>query len=394
MREKMLFLSAQIQGLGDDAEGEIRTESLIGILLERFDIDLLEYCRSQRDSTLRPDPALRMHTVNQVSRPRKSLMDSLYKLRGKAVHSYADKDLQAEIRRLCSLHTYSHVFIAQGVPGDCIDIVSSLLPEAAIITDLQRLESTQSEGKAAGKRGLSRRYHKLNAALSRRDERKLLNKTALLLTASEWDALAFKALSFADAGKVHVVPHFINLDDYQYSEPAVKENAILLHWNMHTTQGKNEALTFHKKVYPLIKAKVSDCKCYIVSSEVHPEVAALAKLDSSVRIIEESGEAYTYIRRVKAVVTTLREGCGNPLNILEAWALRTPVVTGQKSAEGIYCEPGRSILLADTTGEVAEQVVKLLQTPELGSIIADQAYRTLLKYYEASNIKEKVLSLV
>jgi glycosyltransferase involved in cell wall biosynthesis len=282
----------------------------------------------------------------------------------------------------------------QGLPGDCIDVVYSVLPEATIITDIQRLESSQSEGKAAGKRGLSRRYHKLNAALSRRDERKLMNKTGLLLTASEWEALSFKALSFADAGKVHVVPQFISLDEYQYSEPAVKENAVLLHWNMHTSQGRNAALTFYKKVYPLVKAKIPDCKCYIVGSEVHPEVAALAKLDPSVLIVEDSRSAHEYIRRARAVVASLRDGCGGQLKILEAWALRTPVVSGLKSAEGLYCEPGRNILLASTTGEIADHVVQLLQTPELGAIIADQAYRTLLKHYEADNIKAKVLSLV
>jgi glycosyltransferase involved in cell wall biosynthesis len=390
----MLFLSAQFQGPGENVEGEIRTEGLIDILLERFDIDLLEYCRCGSDSSWRPDPALRMHMVKQSSRPRRSLKESLNKLRGSAFHTDSDKDLQREIKRLCSLTAYSHVFISQGLPGDCLDIVSSMLPEATIIMDLQRLESRQSEGKAAGKRGLSRRYHKLNAALSRRDERKLMNKTGLLLTASEWEALSFKALSFADAGKVHVVPHFIDLDEYQYSGPAVKENAILLHWNMHTSQGRNAALIFLRKVYPFVKSKVPDCKCYIVSGEVHPEVVAVAKFDSSVVVIEESGAAPEYIRRARAVVASLRDGCGGQLKILEAWALRTPVVTGLKSAEGLYCEPGRNILLAGTTGEIADHVVQLLQTPELGAIIADQAYRTLLKHYEAGNIKAKVLSLV
>ncbi|MNI73881.1 hypothetical protein D3C73_1299200 [compost metagenome] len=162
---------------------------------------------------------------------------------------------------------------------------------------------------------------------------------------------------------------------------------------MNTSQGRNTALLFHKKIYPLVKAKVPDCKCYIVGRGIHPEVAALAKQDPSVLIVEE-GNAYEYIRRVKAVAGSLREGCGGQLRILEAWALRTPVVTSVKSAEGLDCEPDRNILLAGTTGEFADHLVKLLQTPELGSIIADQAYRTLLKHYEAGNVKAKVLSLV
>ncbi|MNC07482.1 hypothetical protein D3C75_550340 [compost metagenome] len=393
MREKMLYLSARNRGPEEDVEEEARTEGMIRILMERFDIDLLEFCRSGRNTQLRPDPALRIHAVTPAPRPHMILSNSLNKLRGSAFHTETDKDLQAEIRRLCKSNAYTHVFITRNLPGSCIDLLSSLLPDAVIITDAQRQESRQAESKAAGKRGLSRRYHMLNAVLSRRDERRLMNKTGLLLTASEWEALSFKALSFADAGKVHVIPQFIDLDDYAYDDPAIKEDAVLLHWNMHTSQGRDAALTFYKKIYPLVKEKVPHCKCYIVAREIHPEVAALAKLDSSV-IVVDGGDAYEYIRRSKAVIASMREGCGGQRRILEAWALRTPVVTGVKSAEGLTCEPGRNILLAGTTGEIADQVLKLLQTPELGAIIADQAYRTLLKHYEAGNVKAKVLSLV
>jgi hypothetical protein len=63
-------------------------------------------------------------------------------------------------------------------------------------------------------------------------------------------------------------------------------------------------------------------------------------------------------------------------------------------SEELICETGRDILLAGTSAVFAGQLVKLLTTPELGSIIADQAYRTLLKHYAAEGVREKVLSLV
>ncbi|MEK8215826.1 MULTISPECIES: glycosyltransferase [unclassified Paenibacillus] len=393
MREKMLFLSAH-HHYPEDFEREIRTENYLGILLERFDIDLLEYCHCDWEAPYTAGPALKVHRVTRVPGQRSSLLGSLSKLRSSTILADANKDLRAEITALSRLHTYSHVFITHPLLGNCIDMISSLLPGAMIITDAHRLESRHSEGKAAGKRGLSRRYHQLNAALYRREERKLMNKTALLLTASEWDALSFKALSFADAGKVHVVPPFIDLNDYYDAEPSVKDNSIVLHWNMHTNQGRNAALVFYRKVYPFIKAKVPDCRCYIFSGQTHSEILALAKSDPSVVIIEEPRQEGEYIRRARAVIATLREGCGGHSKILEAWALKTPVVTSLKGSEELICEPGRNILLAGTTGGIADHVVKLLQTPELGAIIADHAYRTLQKHYEADNVRAKVLSLV
>lgn len=392
MRERMLFLSGQNHQ--EDVESEIRTDRMLGILLEKFDIDLLEYCHSDRESLFKSEPTLKVHRVKRAQGSRSLQLSPLHKLRSSAFLGDVCKELRTEITALSRKNVYSHVFISHNLLVNCIDLVSSLFPDATIITDAARSLSHLSEIKAAGKRGLSRRYHQLNTVLSRREERKLMNKTGLLLTESEWEALSFKALSFADAGKVHVIPSCIDLNDYQFAEPAVKENWIVLHWNMHMTQGRTAALLFFRKVYPLIKAKVPDCKCYIVSDEVHPEIAAVAKSDPSVVIVEDRAREGEYIRRARVVVASLREGCGGHLKILEAWALRTPVVTSLKGSEELICDPGRSILLADTTGGIADEVVKLLQTPELGAIIADHAYRTLLKHYEAGNVKAKVLSLV
>lgn len=393
MREKMLFLSARGHD-PEDFEGAIRTDNFLDILLDRFDIDLLEYCRSSRDNAFRAEPAVKVHILNGTVTPGRAPLNSLNRLHSRAGLANTDRALRAEITKMCKLNAYSHVFISRGLLRNCIDMLSTLLPDAKIITDAFRLESRHPKGGADGKRGFTRRYYEWNTALARREDRRLLNKSSLLLTVSEWDALWFKALSFADAGKVHVVPHVIQLNKYECHEPVIKENGVVLHWNMHTSQGKNAALIFYKKVYPLIKAKVPDCRCYIAGGEVHPEVLALAKDDPSVVIMPEGQHANEYIRRAKAVLGLLREGCGGQPKILEAWALKTPVVTSQKGSEDLNCEPGRNILLANTMGEMAEHVVRLLQTPELGSIIADQAYRTLLKHYEADQIKAKVLSLV
>ncbi|WP_249900315.1 glycosyltransferase [Paenibacillus sp. PK3_47] len=395
MRERMLFLYARNRP-PEDLEETARTRSLLDILLEKFDIDLLEYCQDSQGDYSRIGSELKVHTINRTTGPERSLLNPLHKLHSRAGLTRTDKNLRSEIAEMCKLNAYSHVFISRGLLGKCIDIVSSLLPDAKIIADAFRMESRHLEAGAVGKRGLSRRYYELNAALTRREERKLLTKSSLLLTASGWDALSFKALSFADAGKVHVVPQSVHLRDYSYHEPVSKENGVVLHWYMHTSQGKNAALIFHRKIYPLIKAKVPDCRCFIAGGdgEIHPEVLALSKEDPSVVIVQEGEDVNVYIRKARAVVGLLREGCGGQLKILEAWALRTPVVTSLKGSEELNCQPGRNILLASTMGEMAEQVAGLLQTPEHGSIIADAAYRTLLADYEADIVKAKVLKLV
>ncbi|AIQ70659.1 glycosyltransferase [Paenibacillus graminis] len=391
MRERMLFLSVRKEC---SKEEEHRTESFLEILLEKFDIDLIECCECGRERVADSGCALTVHRVEQAVAPRTALLRPLDKLRSIAAFEDISKDLRTEIRQLCSRHTYSHVFISRRFLNNCIDMISSLLPEAVIITDAQRTWSRAVEKGGTVRRKIRYPYHKLNEAKARRDERKLMNKTGLLLTANEQDALSFKALSFADAGKVHVVPPYVDLQEYQHDEPVCKENGIMLHWDMHNVQGRNAALLFHKKVYPLIRAEVPDVQCYIVGSSVDSAIQALFKTDSSVKIIEDTSLAGEYIRRAKAVIACLDEGCGGQKKILEAWALRTPVVTSPRGADALICENGRDILLAGTARGIAEQTVMLLQTPELVSLISDRAYRTLLNHYEVKNVKAKVLSLV
>ncbi|MEK5449374.1 hypothetical protein [Paenibacillus sp. FSL R7-0331] len=63
-------------------------------------------------------------------------------------------------------------------------------------------------------------------------------------------------------------------------------------------------------------------------------------------------------------------------------------------AEGLLCEYGNNILIADSPAAFAGCVLQLLRDRERGKQLADHAYRTLLTHYEAGSVKKKVLSLV
>lgn len=393
MRERMLFLSAQIP-YTDDLEGEIRTGSILEILLGKFNVDLLTYGDSKKDLSANDGALLKVHKVEGCNPLRRSMFRPLQKLRNYSYLSNADKDMRGSITELCRSNEYRHVFISHSLLGKCIDIVRQQLPKASIITDTYRFENKFLSAKKSDKPSINRPYYKLNAALVRRNKRRLMNKTGVLLATSEWDALSFKALSFADARKVHVVPHFINMNEYAFTEPVMKENYIVLHWNMNTTQGIKVTQWFYRKVYPLIKEQVPNIQCHIICREVHPEVISLTKADESVVIMSSLDQATDSIRRAKVVFAPLVEGSGDCINILESWALSTPVVTSSKVSERLTCEHNRNIMLANNSVDIVASIVTLLKNPELGAIIAERAHQTLLKHNDINKVKDKILSLV
>lgn len=393
MRERMLFLSAQ-NTYTDDLEGEIRTGSILEILQSKFNIDLLIYGKADKELSLNDGIGLRVHNVESGFASRRPVLGPLNKLRKYSFLSNADKDMRATLTGLCRSNQYGHVFISHRLLGKSIDIIRQLLPKATIITDTYRFASEHSFVSKSANPGISNPYYKLSAALVRRNKRRLMNKTGLLLATSEWDALSFKSLSFADARKVHIIPHFIKLSEYVYTEPVSKDNSMVLHLNVNTTHGVKIAQGFFGKVYTLIKEQIPDIRCYIVSRDVHPEVVALLAGDESVEITGVLNPAAEVIRRAKVVVAPLLEASGDCMNILESWALRTPVVTTPQVCERLSCKHNRNVILADSSVDIAASVVTLLKDPELGVIIAERAYQTLLKYNEVNNVKDKILSLV
>jgi glycosyltransferase involved in cell wall biosynthesis len=93
-------------------------------------------------------------------------------------------------------------------------------------------------------------------------------------------------------------------------------------------------------------------------------------------------------------VVPLRVGGGTRLKILEAMALRTPVVTTSKGAEGLDVQPGEHLLIADTPEAFAAASLRLLQEPGLRQRLADNAYRLVAEKYDWAVTMPRFLELV
>lgn len=393
MREKLLFISAE-NPFPQDSGGKLRTGNILNILLDKYDVDLLTYRNSRPGDEKNEAPGLAVHEVGRTVNYHKAMLRSLYKRRNSSYMSHVDVDMRGKIGELCRQNSYGHVFISHSLLGSCIDIVREVLPGTVIITDAHNFESGLSAQLAAKKKGLAKLFYTLNAGWTKKDELKLMDKTNLLLTTSEQDGLAFKSLSSQNSHKVHVIPNFIRIEDYPANTGISKENWIILPGNMNYFPNINAASYFNREIYPLIKAKVPEIKWYIVGRDVHPEVAALAEKDPSIVITGYVDSVADYVRKAKVVIAPLREGSGTRLKILEAWALKTPVVSSTKGAEGLLYEHSRNILIADDPVTFADSVIQLLHDHERGIVLADRAYKTLLDNYEAGSVREKLLSLV
>jgi glycosyltransferase involved in cell wall biosynthesis len=100
------------------------------------------------------------------------------------------------------------------------------------------------------------------------------------------------------------------------------------------------------------------------------------------------------IARSWASIVPLHTGGGTRLKILEAMALRTPVIATSKGAEGLDVQSGKHLLIADTPETFVQQVVRLLRQPQLRENLAEEAYALVREKYDWQVIMPHFLNLI
>jgi glycosyltransferase involved in cell wall biosynthesis len=93
-------------------------------------------------------------------------------------------------------------------------------------------------------------------------------------------------------------------------------------------------------------------------------------------------------------IAPILTGGGSRLKILEAMALRTPVVATSKGAEGLDVQDREHLIIADTPDLFAKAILDLFQQPELREHICENAYRLVRDNYDWEVVHPAFLRVV
>ncbi len=134
-----------------------------------------------------------------------------------------------------------------------------------------------------------------------------------------------------------------------------------------------------KKIVPLLKKAKPDIKILIAGARPTDEIRYFT--DENITVLgwmDDIREAY-FASRV--LVAPLMHGIGQQNKILEAMAMHVPVVSTNRVNNAIGATPETAILVADTEGSFAEQILRLLQDIDLQQLIADNGRAFVEKKY-------------
>ena len=189
---------------------------------------------------------------------------------------------------------------------------------------------------------------------------------------------------------VDVIPNCVNLSDYS-AVPRERQKQSLIFTGPFRYHANYEAmLWFLGEAYPKVRSQIPEVQLLITGDH-----AGLPLQDASgVTLTGMVPDVRPLIASATVSIAPILTGGGSRLKILEAMALRSPVVATSKGAEGLDVQHGEHLLIADTPDLFAKAISDLIQRYELREQLCENAYRLVREKYNWEIVLPSFLQIV
>jgi sugar transferase (PEP-CTERM/EpsH1 system associated) len=177
-------------------------------------------------------------------------------------------------------------------------------------------------------------------------------------------------------------PQFNQKPETSNYQPATrnKQPVLLFTGAMDYFANVDGVVWFTKEILPLIKREIPEAKLFIVGSNPTREVLSLNDHNGVVvtGFVKDIRPFYE-IADVSIIPLSLARGIQN--KVLEAMAMKVPVVATSRAFEGINAAPHRDLLVEDEPGAFAQAVVRLLRDSSVRNELRNNARRVIEANY-------------
>lgn len=275
------------------------------------------------------------------------------------------EEMETAIRRALASAKYDLIIASQWEMASYRDAFTDL---PAIFEEVE-LGAFLSK-KDAAENPLARARHGLTLLKMKSYSRRLIPRFDACTVASDLEAENLRNF-VPDYDQIHVVPNCIRLEDYQPGAVPKQDNLIIFTGSLDFDPNYQAMDWFCKAIYPLVLEEIPDAKLMITGRGNGRELPSVGQIERTGHV----DDIRPLLASARVALAPILSGGGTRLKILEAMALKTPVVSTFKGAEGLGVEHARHMLLADDPRLFAEQVVKILRNPDWARRLAAEAYR-------------------
>jgi glycosyltransferase involved in cell wall biosynthesis len=163
---------------------------------------------------------------------------------------------------------------------------------------------------------------------------------------------------------VDVIDTAVDIDYYRPVDCAKTPATVVFVGSLDWLPNVDGLQWFVAEAWPLVRREQPAARLRLVGRNPTPEIQRLAE-HPGVEVVGSVPDTRPWLAESEVSIVPLRIGGGTRLKVFEAMAMGLPVVSTSLGAEGLQVRSGDHLLLADGAEKVAEEVVRLLRSPEL-----------------------------
>jgi glycosyltransferase involved in cell wall biosynthesis len=230
----------------------------------------------------------------------------------------------------------------------------------------------------------------------RRIEESFVERADQVWFCSEEDQQLARNL-YGEISSSRVIPNGINTEYYQgvreqreSKGPQSEAPTITFIGGYGYQPNQNAAHFLIDRVWPKVRGRIPACRLVLVGGSPSSHMRDRANQEAQLDVPGRVPDVRPFLAETDVVVTPLFEGGGTRLKILEAFAVRCPVVSTPKGVEGLDVQDGRQVLLGETAEELARESTRLLRKRDLRDQLTQNAWECVRDRYDWPVVGEKV----
>lgn len=148
---------------------------------------------------------------------------------------------------------------------------------------------------------------------------------------------------------------------------------------------------FLDEIWPDIETLSGELRFYIAGKNMQKQ---FFEYDSENLIVEsEVFDAIEFMNSKAIMIVPLLSGSGMRVKIIEGMAMQKCIIATTMAAEGINCEPGKDILIADTPDEFYRSILQCITQPNRWREIGKNARKTVERDHEVYSNAQRMLEI-
>ena len=274
--------------------------------------------------------------------------------------------------------------------------VKSIFPSMPVVWDSVDCISYLFKQAAGQSRGLfGKLVTRFELERTRQAEGSLLGRFDHVLVTSETDktALFQTAMDGEKKAPITVIPNGVD-QKYFHINPDLERDAETLVFSGKLSYHANISMvmSLYNEIMPRLWEKRPTVRLMVVGKDPPGEIRKLAD-STRVFVTGTVEDIRPFLWEATAAVVPLGYGAGIQNKILEAMATGTPVLTNSKVLSSLSITPGKELLIADTPEDFAASALKLIENPDLCSMIGQAGLQYVKKYHDWSKSARRMVDI-